>query len=73
MAGLPVGSIDCDIHPSVPSLQALMPYLEDHWREQVIIRGIDELHSISYPLNSPFKRRFSIINYFYYNINILVV
>ena len=57
MADLPVGSIDCDIHPSVPSVQALMPYLEDHWREQVIIRGIDELNSISYPLNSPLTCR----------------
>ncbi len=51
------GAIDCDIHPSVPSVQALMPYLEDHWREQVIIRGIDELNTISYPLNSPLTCR----------------
>lgn len=56
-AGLPIGGIDCDIHPSVPSLAALMPYLEDHWREQVIIRGMDELNSISYPLNSPLTCR----------------
>lgn len=57
MTTLPPGGIDCDIHPSVPSIAALMPYLEDHWREQVIIRGVDELNSISYPLNSPLTCR----------------
>lgn len=57
MTALPAGAIDCDIHPSVPSVQALMPYLEDHWREQVVMRGIDELNSISYPLNSPLTCR----------------
>ena len=57
MSMLPAGAIDCDIHPSVPSVAALMPYLEDHWREQVVIRGIDELNSISYPLNSPLTCR----------------
>ena len=57
MANVPAGAIDCDFHPSVPSIQALMPYLEDHWREQVVIRGIDELNTISYPLNSPLTCR----------------
>jgi len=57
MSQWPSGAIDCDIHPSVPSVEALMPYLEDHWREQVIIRGIDELNTISYPLNSPLTCR----------------
>lgn len=57
MANVPAGAIDCDFHPSVPSIQALMPYLEDHWREQVVIRGIDEMNTISYPLNSPLTCR----------------
>ena len=26
MANVPAGAIDCDFHPSVPSIQALMPY-----------------------------------------------
>jgi uncharacterized protein len=51
------GAIDCDIHPSVPSLSALLPYLDDHWREMVVTRGVDELNSISYPLNSPLTCR----------------
>ncbi len=51
------GTIDCDIHPAVPSIQALLPYLDDHWREMAIVRGIDELNTISYPLNSPLSCR----------------
>ncbi len=51
------GTIDCDIHAAVPSIQALLPYLEDHWRDMAITRGIDELNSISYPNNSPLTCR----------------
>ena len=51
------GGIDCDIHPAVPSLQALLPYLDEHWREQVAVRGMDELASIAYPANSPLTAR----------------
>ena len=51
------GTIDCDIHPAVPSIQALLPYLDDHWREMAITRGIDELNTISYPANSPLSCR----------------
>jgi len=50
-------AIDCDIHPSVPYLSALLPYLEEHWREVVLARGMDELNSISYPANSPLTAR----------------
>ena len=51
------GAIDCDIHPNVPSLKALLPYLDEHWREVVVARGMDELNSISYPANSPLTAR----------------
>ena len=51
------GGIDCDIHPSVPSLAALLPYLDDHWREMIATRGLDELNSISYPAGSPLTCR----------------
>ncbi len=54
---LPPGGIDCDIHPAVPSLKALLPYMEEHWREQAVLRGMDELASISYPHNSPLTSR----------------
>lgn len=51
------GGIDCDIHPAVPGVNALLPYLEEHWREQVLLRGVDELASISYPHNAPITAR----------------
>lgn len=51
------GAIDCDIHPAVPNLKALLPYLEEHWREIVVLRGMDELTSISYPPNAPSSAR----------------
>jgi predicted TIM-barrel fold metal-dependent hydrolase len=50
-------TIDCDIHPSVPSLSALMPYLDDLWRDTVVRRGMDELNTISYPSRSPLTVR----------------
>jgi predicted TIM-barrel fold metal-dependent hydrolase len=51
------GGIDCDMHPAVPDLAALLPYLDDHWREQVVTRGVDDLASIAYPANSPLTAR----------------
>jgi predicted TIM-barrel fold metal-dependent hydrolase len=52
-----MGRIDCDIHPAVPSVQALLPYLSDHWREQVAIRGIDGMELNSYPPTMPLSCR----------------
>jgi uncharacterized protein len=51
------GGIDCDIHPAVPNLKALLPYLSDHWRDIVVQRGVHELESIAYPANSPLTAR----------------
>ena len=51
------GAIDCDIHPSVPSIEALLPYMEEHWRDQILTRGIAELSSIAYPNNAPITAR----------------
>ena len=51
------GAIDCDIHPSVPNLAALLPYLPGHWAQMVKTRGMDELNSISYPAHSPLTAR----------------
>jgi uncharacterized protein len=50
-------SIDCDVHPSVPGMPALMPYLEDFWRDCVEDRGITSLESIAYPPNAPISAR----------------
>jgi predicted TIM-barrel fold metal-dependent hydrolase len=51
------GGIDCDIHPAVPGLKALLPYLEDHWRDMAVQRGLHELDSIAYPKNAPLTER----------------
>ena len=50
-------AIDCDVHPTVPSMKALLPYLEPHWQESVIERDILSLDSQSYPPNSPLSAR----------------
>src|SRR4051795_1621922 len=54
---LPLRGIDCDVHPALPSLRALLPYLEPYWREQVTIRGIDGLDLAASPLNAPASAR----------------
>jgi hypothetical protein len=52
-----LNAIDCDVHPTVPNLKALLPYLDDHWRDSVEERGIPGLESISYPPNAPITAR----------------
>jgi predicted TIM-barrel fold metal-dependent hydrolase len=50
-------TIDCDVHPTVPSVKALLPYLDDYWRETVQERGINSLETVAYPVNSPLTSR----------------
>lgn len=50
-------AIDCDVHPTVPKLAALLPYLPDMWRDTAIRRGFDELNTISYPTVNPLTYR----------------
>ena len=51
------GGVDCDLHPAVPHLTSLLPYLNDYWRDQVMTRGMTDLVSQSYPANSPITSR----------------
>src|SRR3984893_13147573 len=51
------GGVDCDLHPAVPHLTSLLPYLNDYWRDQVTTRGMTDLVSQSYPTNSPITSR----------------
>src|SRR5215470_18449465 len=53
------GAIDCDLHPAMPSTSALMPYLDDYWRDQLANRHIDRYPFVltSYPPNSPLSAR----------------
>jgi predicted TIM-barrel fold metal-dependent hydrolase len=50
-------SIDCDVHPAVPDMAALLPHLDDFWRDSVTERGIGSLESISYPPKAPISAR----------------
>ena len=53
----PAGPIDCDIHLPLPSIADLMPYLDPHWRDSVVARGIDGFDLASYPRNAPISCR----------------
>jgi hypothetical protein len=57
MTSIADGAIDCDIHPGVPNIKALLPYMDDFWRESFIARGIDGFDMMSYPLNAPITCR----------------
>ena len=57
---LPIkGAIDCDLHPAAPSVRALMPYLDDFWREHLAERYIDQspFTLMSYAPNLPHSAR----------------
>jgi hypothetical protein len=53
----PLHAIDCDVHPTVPDMKALLPYLDDFWRETVEERGINSLETVTYPPNAPLTAR----------------
>ena len=57
MTAMIAGGVDCDLHPAVPHLTSLLPYLNDYWRDQVTTRGMVDLVSQSYPANSPITSR----------------
>jgi len=52
-----IGAIDCDIHPALPGLATLLPYLSDHWREMVQQAGLHELETMNYPPGAPISAR----------------
>ncbi len=57
---LPVeGAIDCDLHPGMPSVRVLLPYLDAYWRDQFANRHIDQMPFTlsSYPPTSPHTTR----------------
>lgn len=53
------GAIDCDLHPAVPGMGVLTPYLDDYWREMVSVRALDRLNLslTSYPQTAPLSCR----------------
>jgi len=56
---VPAGAIDCDIHPAPPGTRALLPYLDDYWREHVLRRGLERenLETSAYPVAAPINAR----------------
>ena len=50
-------AIDCDIHPGVPDIHALLPYMEPFWQDAFVQRGLDGFDMMSYPLNAPITCR----------------
>ena len=52
-------AIDCDIHPAVPSTRALLPYLDEYWREHILRRGLeaDNLELSAFPVNADLNSR----------------
>src|ERR1700712_1526384 len=51
------GGVDCDLDPALPHLTTLLAYMNDSWRDQVTTRGMTDLVSQSYPVNSPISAR----------------
>ena len=52
-----LAAVDCDVHPTVPDMTALLPYLDDFWRATVVERGINSLETVTYPPNAPLTAR----------------
>jgi predicted TIM-barrel fold metal-dependent hydrolase len=57
MPGPDLKPIDCDIHPAVPGLSSLAPYLSDHWRATISESGLNDTELVSYPASSPLTAR----------------
>ena len=43
------GVVDCDVHLVVPSVDVLLPYLSDHWRETIRETAFKGPVDTSYP------------------------
>ena len=56
---IPAGAIDCDLHPAVPSARALLPYMDEYWREHMLRRGLerDSFEISAYPVGAPISAR----------------
>jgi len=58
-----IGAIDCDIHPAVPNTLALLPYMDEYWRDILsgVIVGVDggigRMELASYPPSAPLSAR----------------
>jgi predicted TIM-barrel fold metal-dependent hydrolase len=51
------GAIDCDVHPRVPNIRALTPFMDSYWQETIEVRGMEGFETIAYPNNAPLTIR----------------
>ena len=49
--------IDSDLHPGVPGIKALLPYMSKHWQAAFTERGLDGFDLASYPPGAPLTCR----------------
>jgi predicted TIM-barrel fold metal-dependent hydrolase len=49
--------VDCDLHPAPPTMKQLLPFLDAHWRESMVSRGVGDLVLGAYPPNAPLTAR----------------
>ncbi|HUN51854.1 MAG TPA: amidohydrolase family protein [Candidatus Sulfotelmatobacter sp.] len=49
--------VDCDLHPAAPTMKQLLPFLDEHWRESMVSRGVGDLVLAAYPPNAPISGR----------------
>ena len=57
MNAMTQGAIDCDVHPGVPGIATLLPYMSAHWQDAFVQRGMDGFDLASYPPNAPIACR----------------
>jgi hypothetical protein len=57
MPVMPAALIDCDLHPAIPGCMALLPYLDEHWRDEIVSRGLDDLDLALWPRDAPLTAR----------------
>src|SRR5262245_60704511 len=50
-------AIDCDLHPAVPSVEVLIPYLSAYWRGQIRQTGFKGPVDSAYPLSAATSAR----------------
>ncbi len=49
--------IDCDVHPAIPELPDLLPWLDAYWRDHVTTRGVRNLDLVAYRPSLPTTAR----------------
>lgn len=52
-----VGLIDCDVHNTVPSVEALFPYISDRWCDYAVEHGVTSLEPNYYPAGAPLSAK----------------